>query len=334
MPKSEFLTLAHAISLEELERNRAYYNKWYLSRKLNGFSAIWDGGLTRGMFAKDVPWYKGGDKDKDLLSTGLWSRRGKVIRAPKDFLDQIPQGIPLQGEIWYNDNKRVAAVVNDHDRYDYRWKLVKFMVYNYKPLAMWGPWAISLLNEKALLLPPDWVMNGAPFRVRLDWIRSTVKGGENSAVEVVPQTPLGAYAASPIETMRIFMDGSGWEGYMLANPEAQYQPYRTRNLLKIKPEYDTEAEIIGHTPGRGRHEGRMGALVCSIKWDEKVTGFHGGKKSHVGQTVSFNVGGGFSDTQREWGYVHEHFKVGNTITVKFNEVGVNGAIPSGRYFGD
>ena len=77
------------------------------SRKYNGFSVLWDGGVTRGMLAKDVPWYyKGGDKD-GVVSTGLWSlgrnMKPKVLRAPDLWLNQLPVSVPLHGELWNND---------------------------------------------------------------------------------------------------------------------------------------------------------------------------------------------------------------------------------------
>ena len=35
---------------------------------------------------------------------------------------------------------------------------------------------------------------------------------------------------------------------------------RSRALVKLKPQQDGDAVVIGHLPGRGRHAGRLGAL--------------------------------------------------------------------------
>ena len=53
-------------------------------------------------------------------------------------------------------------------------------------------------------------------------------------------------------------------------------------LLKIKPVQDDDARVVGHLPGKGRHAGRMGALLLELP---------------DGQ--SFALGTGFTDAQRE-----------------------------------
>lgn len=75
----------------------------------------------------------------------------------------------------------------------------------------------------------------------------------------------------------------GGEGLMFRNPEAGYEMKRTGNLLKWKDEIDGTAIVTGMDPGEGKHEGRMGALVCVCD-DTSVT---------------FRVGTGFSDEERE-----------------------------------
>ena len=55
---------------------------WYVSEKFDGMRALWDGGITRGHVASDVPW----GTESHRLSTGLWSRYGKVISAPDWWL--------------------------------------------------------------------------------------------------------------------------------------------------------------------------------------------------------------------------------------------------------
>ena len=113
----------------------------------------------------------------------------------------------------------------------------------------------------------------------------------------------------------------GGEGIMLVNPNAQYELCRSYNLLKVKTFYETEATVIGYEDGQNRHSGRMGSIIAKLTWDEKVTSLYGGKPEFVGKTVSFGIGGGFTDEQREWSYVSQNFPIGSEI--HFSYLGVS-----------
>lgn len=96
------------------------------------------------------------------------------------------------------------------------------------------------------------------------------------------------------------------EGYILRNPRAVYQRKRTRDMLKIKSEQDREVEVIRVIPGTGKHEGRMGALLC-----------HMGKFDNFNDPIGqeFKVGTGFTNAQRElddW--------LGKIITVEYSQL--------------
>lgn len=73
----------------------------------------------------------------------------------------------------------------------------------------------------------------------------------------------------------------GGEGVMLRNLNRPYEFRRSWSLLKVKPELTGTAKVVGHQPGKGKHEGRLGSLIC--EWE--------------GKTVE--VGTGFTDEQRE-----------------------------------
>ncbi len=75
---------------------------------------------------------------------------------------------------------------------------------------------------------------------------------------------------------------AGGEGLMLHRADAPYTGGRSAALLKLKPLHDAEAVVVAALAGRGRHAGRMGALRVV---DE--------------QGVSFELGTGFTDAQRE-----------------------------------
>ena len=68
---------------------------------------------------------------------------------------------------------------------------------------------------------------------------------------------------------------------MLHLADAPYVTGRSDVLLKLKPLLDTEAKVITHIPGKGKHEGKMGALLV-----ETPAG------------LRFKLGTGFSDAVR------------------------------------
>src|SRR3546814_13148538 len=54
---------------------------------------------------------------------------------------------------------------------------------------------------------------------------------------------------------------AGGEGLMLQHQDARYRVGRSGDLLKYKPYDDAEARVVGHTRGRGKYRGMLGALV-------------------------------------------------------------------------
>jgi len=74
----------------------------------------------------------------------------------------------------------------------------------------------------------------------------------------------------------------GGEGLMLHLADAPYVTGRSDVLLKLKPMHDREAIVIGHLPGRGKHQGRLGALQV---------------RDDTGRV--FLLGTGLTDAQRE-----------------------------------
>jgi len=76
---------------------------WFVSTKYDGQRCIWDGGASRGIPKIEVPWANNKKDERYLerpIATGLWSRYGNVIHAPDWFLDGLPTGMLLDGELW------------------------------------------------------------------------------------------------------------------------------------------------------------------------------------------------------------------------------------------
>ena len=150
MAKQEFGQLSHHWS-ESFDQVVG----WLVSRKYDGRSVLWDGGYTRGMPAENVPWYYKG-KTKQTTSTGLWTlgrdNKPKVQPAPDYFLDKLPKGIPVHGEIWYNDRLNLVGQIISFKQYSKpAWKLFKFIAFNSKPFGMWDD-TCDLLPKKEVVV--------------------------------------------------------------------------------------------------------------------------------------------------------------------------------------
>lgn len=91
---------------------------------------------------------------------------------------------------------------------------------------------------------------------------------------------------------------------MLRQPRSLYTAGRSSSLLKVKTFQEAEALVLGHEPGAGRHNGRLGALLV-----EMTNG------------VRFAVGTGFTDNQRE----HPP-SIGSRITFSYQEL-TDGGVP-------
>ena len=72
----------------------------------------------------------------------------------------------------------------------------------------------------------------------------------------------------------------------------------SQGQTQVKTFHDAEGRVIEHLPGRGRHAGRLGAVVVVLP---------------NGQT--FSVGTGFTDSQRQ-----NPPPVGSIVTVRYQEL--------------
>ncbi|HEX8295310.1 MAG TPA: DNA ligase, partial [Chthoniobacteraceae bacterium] len=163
----------------------------------------------------------------------LRSRKGQHIQAPAYFLAELPAGIALDGELWMGRGKfeeTTSTVLSQMP--DERWRKIRFMVFD-------APQAPGTFEE------------------RLRFVQATLPAG-NMFVRPVPQELCKGTKHLLAERDRII--GLGGEGLMLRQPESAYEARRSPTLLKVKTHDDAEATVIGHSPGKGRFAGKVGAL--------------------------------------------------------------------------
>jgi DNA ligase-1 len=119
-----------------------------------------------------------------------------------------------------------------------------------------------------------------PFAQRATGIENLVRQAGASPMVAVAQTPVAGAVALQRQLTQVVREGG--EGLVLHLAAAPYLSGRSAVLLKLKPQQDAEARVVGHVPGRGKHAGRLGAL-----------------RVRTAEGVSFLIGTGFSDTQRD-----------------------------------
>jgi len=265
---------------------------WLCSEKLDGMRAIWDGGITRGQSSAQIPWANSLKSVRE--STGLWSRYGIPIPAPDWWIEKLPK-VPLDGELYLGRGRfqelmsTVKAYVSDRD-----WADVKYHVFDapwefFEPRKLqWGYMDVG--NSR----------RASRFHETLtrisDYSNEIVVGVEHRIIEDLEKE------------LDLVLDAGG-EGLMLRNPNAIWVPKRSKNVLKVKGFFDDEATVIGINIGKGKYLGMMGSL--SVRWG----------------STEFEVGGGFTDAERELG----RFRIGDTITFKYREVTDQGVPKEARY---
>lgn len=106
----------------------------------------------------------------------------------------------------------------------------------------------------------------------------------------------------------------GYEGIMLKTPEGIYVPgRRTTDWLKMKPKKTSDGIIVGFQAGKGKHKGRLGALVLKIKGGKQLkvgTGFTDAQRSRIWRNRNKLLG-------RHAEYTHQPDKVKVSSTARF-----------------
>lgn len=199
-------------------------------------------------------------------------RSGKSIHAPAWFVDALPAQ-PLDGELWMGRGsfERVSGIARKEIPIDAEWRQVRYMVFE---------------------LP------GAPgsFLQRVDQISQLVHQANVPWLQRIDQATVSDL--NELQQWLAKVLAAGGEGLMLHRADAVYETGRSDTLLKLKPWLDAEAEVIGHSAGKGRHTGRLGALQV---------------RTPEGKT--FLLGTGFSDAQRQ-----NPPPIGARVTYRYREL--------------
>lgn len=263
--------------------DRHVIDGWYASEKFDGMRALWDGGTTRGMRTSEVPFAntaKDGRYIRPPVSTGLWTRLWKPIRAPDWWLDTLPN-FPLDGEL-YMGRRKFQALMSTCKTLEpgVGWQAVKYMVFDSPKYGNFlEPEQVAWLRDCVAELQDP---GAGDFESVQERLRDRADAGavwRTVDQERVPSVP----------RMLELLDGvvaGGGEGLMLRRPGSRWRAERSRDLLKVKKYLDAEATVQGFTWGLGKYRGMMGALKCEFNGVEfELSGFTDAERVVVGQTV-------------------------------------------------
>ena len=212
----------------------------------------------------------------------LVTRNGKPIHAPAWFTAGLPANVQLDGELFIARGEFQATVsVCRKKTPDAGWKKITYKVFD-------APDAYGTFRERySIMLNLD-----LPAHVEIVE-HVTINSAEEGAALLQDYENLGG------------------EGVMLRDPESLYERKRSSTLLKVKSFMDSDATILGHLDGAGKHAGRLGSLLCEMD-----------------DGTEFSVGIGLTDQERE----HPP-AIGERITFSYFELTRDGVPRFPAYIG-
>lgn len=209
--------------------------------------------------------------------THFLSRNGNVFHAPAFFTQGLPR-IALDGELWLGRKQfqsAVGIVKTQSGAKDAMWRDLTFQVFD-------APDAKGALQD------------------RLAYAKSAIDVASISTEKQYAQVLAQVRCDGVDHLLQCLrnVELAGGEGVMLRAPNSAYERKRSDTLLKVKTFHDAEATVTAHEPGKGKHKGRLGALVCVA--DNGAT---------------FAIGTGFSDAERATPPA-----IGSRVTYKYQEL--------------
>lgn len=219
---------------------------WIMSEKFDGYRAVFYYVDGKGVFV---------------------SRSGKRYYPPKWFIDSMPpknllKKDKLDGELWAGrDNFEDMGIVRKKEPIDSEWGNIVYMVYDVindtptfverlKELKKYVSFCENKWNDKKKKLMKAYPADAEHYKDTL------------CPIEYTPQ-----YKVTSLEMMDKYYEDilkEKGEGIMIKHPLCPYKKGRSSYLFKYKPVFDREAVITGHTKGKGKNKGKLGAFECQL----------------------------------------------------------------------
>ena len=199
----------------------------------------------------------------------LRTRGGETVAAPPWFTAGWPT-TPMDGELWAGRGRfaHAQSTTRQQQPDDAAWRQMRFMVF-------------------------DLPAHGGVFDDRLSALKALVASIQHDWVQAVPQQRVATDAALQALLQRTVR--AGGEGLMLHRGASLYRSGRSDDLIKLKTHDDAEALVVGHLPGKGKHAGRLGALLVEMPTGQR-----------------FKLGAGLTDADRA-----DPPPIGSWVTYRF-----------------
>jgi DNA ligase-1 len=205
----------------------------------------------------------------------LISRQGNVIHAPTWFVKDFPK-TPLDGELWLGHHQfdALSGAVRKNVPIDEEWRGISYLIFEL-------PNAQGTFEARAKHI--------------VDIVKQAKKNNKVSHLKAVTQYRVKNETELKVHLNQVVANGG--EGLMLHRADATYITGRSDVLLKLKLLLDAEAKVVAYTKGRGKYEGKVGALVVETP-----------------EGIRFKLGTGLSDEQRE-----KPPKIGSLVTYTYRD---------------
>lgn len=214
---------------------------------------------------------------------GIWeagkfkTRQDNPIHTPSYFTYNFPS-FKLDGELWMARAKfdEVSALIRSDSLDSSLWKSVTYNVFD-----------VPNACEEFKLTP-------CTLSNRLKVLERYLQQNPNPYIKIIKQIPIKDQEHLK-EFYKDIIFNKG-EGVVIRKDFAPYEKGRSKNALKLKPYEDAECKVIAYTEGKGKFQGKIGALLCQMPDDRVI-----------------KIGSGLKDKDRE-----NPPKIGSIVTYKFN----------------
>lgn len=342
---NEFLMLCH----KDTKRIGLCGN--LVSEKLDGQRCFWDGGISVGMKIKDIPWANKYDARKqEWVSNGLWSRLGNKIHAPSNWLNQLPTGILLDGELWagYEHRQYLMTTIKTEDGTT-DWRNVRYMVYDTPPAKrMFSERIVNYsgrklhihgamgYSDKVLATVPY----GAGFAQRHAWLDGYKFWNNVCVLHQQYLIPNGIPNAKAFMERRLqAVLEAGGEGLVVKGAGSMYECARSHGCIKIKPFEDAEGTVVGWVSGKetekgSRLIGMMGSLL--IKTDNgkllNLSGFTDEERTLSTAATQWAVANPGAEAPPDIRIAVLAFPLGSRLSFKYRGLTADGIPMEARYW--
>ncbi len=321
---------------------------WFMSEKLDGMRAFWDGGGSRGKPLGEIPWANVAKQGLDKVSTGLWSRYGHPIFAPDWWLDKLPN-FTLDGEIYigrkmFQQTMSIARTFPEN-RIEHNWHRIKYMIFDAPPISQVfrNGHIKSDLYEKIItadmgLMFKDTTRLISPrgFVGQLKFLEMFLE--QSDLIKIHEQKKLSfkeSEARLQVADYLLRVTTEEGEGVILRDPDSYWEPIRSHKMLKVKNLDDAEGVVVGYSAGEIGKTGKLHGLIGAVM----IEAFG----------VKFNISG-FNDKEREfadtesteWAIANpgatapnwvnsKYFPRGTVVTFEYRELSDEGIPKEARY---